>query len=145
MTTQESDDYDSPWKDILEVYFERFMAFFLPEAHAAIDWTHPPKFRDKELQKITREAERGRRTVDTLVEVRLLNGQDAWVMVHVEVQSRGEDDFEERMFVYNYRLRDRYKCKVVSIAVLGMSNPGGGQIRLKMGCGAAQRPLCFPL
>jgi len=32
------DDYDSPWKEVLERYFEDFMAFFFPEAHADIDW-----------------------------------------------------------------------------------------------------------
>ncbi len=37
--TDLSSDYDSPWKDILERYFEDFMAFFFPEAHKNIDWT----------------------------------------------------------------------------------------------------------
>ena len=27
-------DYDSPWKDILDLQFEEFMAFFFPSAHA---------------------------------------------------------------------------------------------------------------
>ena len=27
-------DYDSPWKEALDVYFEACMAFFLPQAHA---------------------------------------------------------------------------------------------------------------
>ncbi|NJN68756.1 MAG: transposase, partial [Chloroflexaceae bacterium] len=32
-----SDDYDSPWKEALETFFEAFMAFFHPQAHAEID------------------------------------------------------------------------------------------------------------
>ncbi len=32
-------DYDSPWKEALEKYFEPFMLFFFPVVHAAIDWT----------------------------------------------------------------------------------------------------------
>lgn len=122
-TEQQPDEYDAPWKDILETYFEAFMAFFFPKAHAAIDWTHPPTFHDKELQKIVRDAERGKGTVDKLVEVRLKKGGEAWVMVHIEVQNQDETSFEERMFVYHYRLRDRYKRKVVSIAVLGDDQP----------------------
>jgi hypothetical protein len=32
-------DYDSPWKEALDRYFERCMALFFPQAHADIDWT----------------------------------------------------------------------------------------------------------
>ena len=31
-------DFDGPWKEVLELYFERFLAFFFPQAHADIDW-----------------------------------------------------------------------------------------------------------
>jgi len=37
MNTQ-SDDYDSPWKDILEAYFREFTEFFFPEVAEGIDW-----------------------------------------------------------------------------------------------------------
>jgi hypothetical protein len=33
------DAYDTPWKDILEDYFEDFIAFFFPEIHTEIDRT----------------------------------------------------------------------------------------------------------
>jgi hypothetical protein len=32
-------DSDSPWKEALDRYFERCMAFFFPQAHAEIDWS----------------------------------------------------------------------------------------------------------
>ena len=44
-----TDDYDSPWKDILERYFPPFMAFFFPEAHADIDWSKGYESLDTEL------------------------------------------------------------------------------------------------
>ena len=47
----EQQDYDSPWKDILDLQFEEFMAFFFPTAHAQIDWRAGYEFLDKELQK----------------------------------------------------------------------------------------------
>lgn len=31
-------DFDSPWKEALEVYFEAFMLFCFPKIHADIDW-----------------------------------------------------------------------------------------------------------
>jgi hypothetical protein len=45
------------------------VAFFLPEIHAAIDWSRNTEFLDKELQQIVPESETGRGTVDKLVKV----------------------------------------------------------------------------
>ena len=114
-------DYDSPWKTALERYFPQFMAFFFPEAHAGIDWSQGHTFLDKELQKVVRDAELGRRLADKLVRVRGRDGQDDRVLVHIEVQGQPESDFAKRMYVYNYRLFDRYDRPVVSLAVLGDS------------------------
>ncbi len=57
----QADDYDSPWKDILERYLADFLAFFFPHAHTAIDWSLGYTFLDKELQAVMRDAELGRR------------------------------------------------------------------------------------
>jgi hypothetical protein len=116
--TQDSSDYDSPWKEILERYFKEFMQFFFPVAYAGIDWDKGYEFLDKELQQIVRDAELGRRLVDKLVKVYTTEGEEAWVVVHVEVQGQEESDFAKRMYVYNYRLFDRYNRQVVSLAVL---------------------------
>jgi hypothetical protein len=112
-------DYDSPWKEILDYYFSEFMAFFFPQAYSEIDWAKNPKPLDKEFQQITPDAELGRRVVDKLVEVCKLNGEETWVLVHVEIQSQREIDFAQRMYTYNYRIFDRYKRTVVSLAILG--------------------------
>ena len=111
-------DFDSPWKEILEVYFKPFMSLFFPEAHQQIDWEMGYESLENELRQITRDAEVGRRTVDKLVKVWLLDGQQAWVLAHVEVQAQKDPDFEERMFVYHYRIFDRYHRRVVSLAIL---------------------------
>ncbi|HEV3259388.1 MAG TPA: hypothetical protein VG013_21155 [Gemmataceae bacterium] len=116
-------EYDSPWKEALDNYFEPFMAFFFPRAHAEIDWARGHEALDKELQQVVREAELGRRVVDKLVKVRRTGGQEEWVLVHVEVQSQEESDFARRMYVYNYRLFDRYNRRVASLAVLGDERP----------------------
>src|SRR5258708_7928537 len=100
------------------------MAFFFPHAHAEIDWSRGFEFLDKELQQIVREAEQGRRTVDKLVKVWLRDGQEKWILIHVEVQSQEESDFPLRMYVYNYRVFDRYNRIVVSLAILGDERAG---------------------
>ena len=112
-------DYDSPWKEALERYFPLFMAFFFPHAHADIDWSRGYQFLDKELQQVVRDAALGRRVVDKLVKVWRTGGAEAWVLVHVEVQGQVDPDFARRMYVYNYRLFDRYQRQVASLAVLG--------------------------
>jgi hypothetical protein len=116
-------DYDSPWKEALDVYFQPFLALFFAEAHADIDWSRGYESLDKELQQVAREGELGRRLVDKLVKVWLKDGREQWVLVHVEVQVSEEADFARRMYVYNYRLFDRYNRDVVSLAVLGDDNP----------------------
>jgi predicted transposase/invertase (TIGR01784 family) len=112
-------EFDTPWKDILQQYFADFMLFFFPEAYAEIDWSRGFEFLDNELQQVVRDAELGRRLVDKLVKIYRLDGEEAWVLIHVEVQSQEESDFAERMFVYNYRIYDRYQRSVASLAVLG--------------------------
>jgi hypothetical protein len=111
-------DFDSPWKDLIECYFEPFMSFFFPEASQGIDWTRPVEFLDKELQQVVRDAELGKRFADKLVKVYRLDGSTAWVLVHIEIQSQADEDFIERMYQYNYRIRDRYSRPVASFAVL---------------------------
>ncbi|MBI2942532.1 MAG: cytosolic protein, partial [Chloroflexi bacterium] len=112
-------DFDSPWKEALERYFPPFLEFFFPTAHAGIDWQRGHEFLDTELQQVARNAELGRRLVDKLAKVWRRDGQETWVLVHVEVQGQEEADFAERMYVYNYRLFDRHHRQVASLAVLG--------------------------
>jgi len=116
--SRNDDDYDSPWKTILETYFEAFMRFFFPDAADDIDWSRQYQFLDKELQQVTRDADLGRRYADKLVQVWRRSGAEAWVLAHVEIQGEPEPDFAKRMFVYNYRIFDRYDRPVASMAVL---------------------------
>jgi len=114
-TTQEQ---DRPWKQIIETLFPQFMQFFFPDAHADIDWSRPPVFLDKELQQVTRGSATGRRYVDKLAKVWRIGGEEAWVLVHIEVQAQHDRGFPKRMFVYHYRLFDRYGALVASLVVL---------------------------
>jgi len=117
--SQSPTEFDSPWKDVIERYFSDFIQFFLPQAYGEIEWSRGFEFLDKELQQVVRDAELGRRLADKLVKVWRTGGEEAWVLIHLEVQSQEETNFAERMFVYHYRIYDRYKRRVASIAVLG--------------------------
>ena len=55
--------------------------------------------------------------VDALAKVRLRNGKEVWLLVHVEIQGRRTPDFGERTYVCRYRIFDRHRQRVVSLAV----------------------------
>jgi hypothetical protein len=116
-------DYDSPWKEALELYFEAFVAFFRPAIHKDVDWSRGWESLDKELQQLAVASEQGRRYVDKLMKVWRQDGSEAWVLIHVEVQTTPETDFPRRMYVYSYRIRDRYNRPLASLAVLADDDP----------------------
>jgi hypothetical protein len=111
--------FDSPWKTAIETYFPDFMAFFFPQIFADIDWSRGFEFLDQELQQVVRDAELGKRLADKLVRVWRLSGEETWVLIHIEVQSSEQAEFSFRMYVYNYRLSDKYNVPIVSLAILG--------------------------
>ncbi len=81
---------------MLRQYFEPAMVFFFPQTAALIDWQRPHEFLDKELQQVAPDAEIGRRYADQLVKVWLLQGQEVWLCLHLEVQASRERDFAQR-------------------------------------------------
>jgi hypothetical protein len=120
--TKQPDEFDSPWKEILETYFPDFLNFFFPSIYSEIDWQKGYNFLDRELATITKDAEIGKRFADKLVKLWKSTGEEMWVLVHVEIQSQENNDFSERIFIYYYRLRDKYKLPIVSLAILGDEN-----------------------
>jgi hypothetical protein len=113
-------EYDSPWKQMLQLYFEDFMRFFFPQTHAQIDWSRGFEFLDQELQQVVRDAGLGKRLIDKLVKIYGIGGEEEWLLIHIEVQSQEETDFPKRMFVYNYRIVRRAKARVL----IGGNLPG---------------------
>lgn len=113
-----ADNYDSPWKEAIERCFAEFIAFYFPEVHAQIDWTHSVEFLEPELRSVLHGSEPDKCVVDKLVRVTRLGGQHEWVVVHLEIQSQQHAAFAERMFIYHYRLYERYRQPLASLAVL---------------------------
>ena len=116
-------DYDSPRKEALDRYFKAFLALLFPEVHRQIDWSRGCESLDKEFQQVVRDADIGRRYVDKLVKVWTTDGGECWVLVHVEVQTAREPEFPRRVYVYNYRIFDRYNRPVASLALLADDDP----------------------
>ena len=112
-------NYDESWKEIIGDYFESFLIFFYPDIHCQINWEKQPIPLDKELEQITASAETETRHADKLFQVWLLDNQEVWLLIHIEVQSQYDKQFPQRMFIYNYRAFDLYNKPVISLAILG--------------------------
>ncbi|MEK5038033.1 Rpn family recombination-promoting nuclease/putative transposase [Sporosarcina sp. FSL K6-3457] len=110
-------DQDGLWKKVIGELFEEFLLFFAPELHTRVDFSVEPDFLDKELFQEIVDKKKGRRFADRLAKVHLNDGKEQWILIHIEVQSKKETDFPERMFQYFYRIYDRYQEKIVAIAV----------------------------
>ncbi len=114
---------DSVWKEAVETYFEEFMHFFFSDIAKDIDFEKGYEFLDKELEKTSQDAKIGKKLVDILVKVYLGDGLEKWLLIHIEVQGYYEKEFAKRMFIYNYRIFDRYNKDVISLAVLADTSP----------------------
>ena len=115
---QAPDQFDSPWKEALEVYLHSMLEFCFPRVAEGIDWSAPVEFLDKELQEVVRNAALGEQRVDKLVRVKLRDGGEEWILVHVEVQHQPDVRLPLRVYQYHHRVRDRYSKRVLSLAIL---------------------------
>jgi hypothetical protein len=117
-------DYDSAWKEIIEIYFPQFVEFFYPELHKLIDYKKGYEFLDKQLLQIVSDSKIGNREVDKLVKVFLKDGKELWILFHIEVQVQKEKIriIEKRMFIYYYKTFEKFEHDVVSLLILGDAN-----------------------
>jgi predicted transposase/invertase (TIGR01784 family) len=116
--------YDKLWKGIIEDLFEDFLCFFYPDADQTFDFSKGFEFLDKELEQLFPESkEEQTRYVDKLVKVWLKDGTSRWILIHCEVQGYFDKNFGFRMFVYYYRILDKYDVDIASIAILSDDNP----------------------
>ena len=118
-TTQDefdrNDDQDSAWKEMLHEFFPAFLAFFFPEIDRDVDWSRKYEPLDKELAEIKPNLPGGKLYADKLFKVWLKNGKVKWILIHVEVQGRAGRGFARRVFVYNYRIGERYPGEEVVV------------------------------
>jgi Domain of unknown function (DUF4351) len=111
-------DEDSPWKLLLRQYFREAIEFFFPTIAHLIDWSKAIEFLDTEFQKITPDAEIGKRFADQLVKVQLKKGKELILLIHLEIQATPEKNFPERMFIYAIRIFELLHQAPVSLAIL---------------------------
>lgn len=106
-------DHDRLFKELLENFFVEFMELFFKEASCFIDFSHL-KFLSQEVFTDVTVGEK--RAVDILVETKLRDEKQV-ILVHVESQAYVQKEFAERMFIYFSLLYQKYRCKVLPIAI----------------------------
>lgn len=141
--TEITANYDETWKEAISLYFLEFIRFFYPEIYPKINWDMTPISLDKELEKITASSETPKRYADKLMKVWLLNNQEIWILIHMEVQSQYDSEFAQRMFIYNYRAFDLYHQPVISLAILGDESPSWRPNSYQYGFGNSEIKMTF--
>ena len=109
--------YDGVWKEIMEVFFESFIEQLLPELYPYIDFGSAPEFLDQEMQNIAKPIGNHKRIMDKLIKVRLKDGTEKWILIHVEVQSRFERWIAKRMFYLYSMISLKFDKEVVALVV----------------------------
>jgi Domain of unknown function (DUF4351) len=115
---QQDSDYDGAWKEALRLHLREFIEKYFPVEHAAIDWSYPPQWLDKELSLVLGQAGQRNREVDIVAKVRLVSGEEQWILLHVEVQTSYEPNFAARLARYNAGLVWSLQEQVVTLVVL---------------------------
>jgi len=115
---------DILWKAALEDFFDDFLRFFYPDADKLFALDKDFEYLDKELEQLfPPEADNySPRYVDKLVKVFTLQGNEEWILIHVEVQGYTDNDFAKRMFQYYYRILDKYDKPITAFAILADAN-----------------------
>ncbi|KIP22646.1 hypothetical protein JV16_00326 [Anoxybacillus ayderensis] len=106
-------DHDRLFKELITTFFEEFLLLFFPHVHEHIDFQHV-SFLSEELFTDVTAGEKYR--VGLLVETKL-KGEDSLIIVHIENQSYVQPSFPERMFIYFSRLFEKYRKRMLPIAV----------------------------
>ena len=98
-------DFDLRWKELIHCFTEDFVAFFLPTLYPLVNFSKPPEFLEQELQKLfTDENRTGKKISDKLIKLYLKDGQEWFVLVHVEVEGDAPNTYAKEVFKYFYRI-----------------------------------------
>ena len=111
-------DFDTHWKEVITYLFNDFLAFFMPGLYAVVDFEYKPEFLEQELHEILPKGfKEGKAFGDKVVKVKLKNGDNALILIHIEIQSNYDPAFLERMITYYYRVKDKEQLPLTAIAI----------------------------
>lgn len=107
---------DTLWKGLLDFFLIEFIQFFFPERVADKRITRVMPL-DKEFTQLIPKAYQKTRYADKLVKVIFDQEETRPVHFHIEIQGYRDQTFSKRMYVYDYRIYDRYGEEVENLAI----------------------------
>ena len=122
-------DLDSIWKEFVREYWSYILLDVVPEMYEAVDIENGAEFLDKEMHEISQQLDGKKKSdsskwyVDDLLKIRLKNGQEEWVLLHIEVQGRGGEMISRRMFRYSCLIFLKYGRHPAAVAILTAKRP----------------------
>ncbi|UCZ54949.1 transposase [Bacillus shivajii] len=116
--TKDRLDHDRLFKELIETFFEEFILLFFQDVYEHLDFSEV-RFLSEELFTDVTEGDKFR--LDLVVEVKL-KGEPGLIIVHVEPQSYEQEAFNERMFIYFSRLYQKYRRKILPIAIFSYNH-----------------------
>ncbi len=122
-------DHDNPWKQIFTDFFEEGIQFITPSLWLMIDWSRGYEFLEQELYEIKKTRFRGAKLCDKLAKVWLLNGEELFLLVHVEIESNPKVGFALRFFWYRILILDKHKTERIYSLAIYTGNPSPNQVK----------------
>jgi hypothetical protein len=120
-------DHDGFWKDLIQKFFFYMLKRAIPELYEAADRSATPKFLDKEFRDVLNTSDPEIHTsphfADYVLELPLKNGDQEWILLHIEAQGSGGGNFAFRMNHYKSLIVAHFKRTPVALAILTASRP----------------------
>lgn len=66
--TKKREDFDSPWKEALQIWLHHFLAYFFADIEKDVNWKRGYEAMEKEFQQIARRAGVGKRLADKAIQ-----------------------------------------------------------------------------
>jgi hypothetical protein len=112
---------DILWKVVLEEVFDDLLRFLYEDADLVYNMDQGFQFLDKELAELCPEPgkDSDTRFADKLVQVFHRDGEDEWILLHIEIQGETarREEYSARMFRYFYRILDKFQRPVSAVAI----------------------------
>jgi Putative transposase, YhgA-like len=92
-------DFDTFWKEMLDLV-EPAVLFFLPDLHAAVDWSEDYKSLEQELRTLFTGAKIKVKKTDKLFRLKMKDSNMGYLFLHIEVEAYPRVNFPARVFSY---------------------------------------------
>ena len=115
-------DHDAFWKDFIDRFFYSLLKRAVPELYEKADTEIKPRPLDNKFTDVLKSGDPDIRAsshfADFVLEVPLKDGNETWILFHIESQGRGGGNLAERMNHYRCLIYAHYRREPVALAII---------------------------